>query len=316
MMTDHALPTLARQGGDAGATDTTYVHRDVAHLGPSGDQARPGRGRVNEAPEHTDLPLWRRLLSWLFTLALIALVVYLWPAGLGGNTRLVIVSGHSMEPTYDFGDIVIARDGGRPHVGDAVVFEVPDGTAKGMLVIHRIIEVDDDGYFVTQGDNRDTPDQWQLTDDNIVGHPWLSVPKGGQAVWFLRQWNVLAVLLGLLVVFALWPHHHHVDADDDNDAPGDPYFAATSDRAGAAAGRFVAGTGAEPVDDDWTQSSIDPAVMDDAASWLDEQLGAARRESADAPPLERRVRPGSSGGVVVTETEVQRIRAKVLQTAR
>ena len=199
------LDRAHRRRGRSG--DDLHAHQHIVSIN-SQHVAQP-------TPDRSPVPGWRNLLSMLFTVALVATVIFLWPAPLGGSTRLVIVSGSSMEPTYDFGDVVVTRGGDRPSVGDTVVFAVPNGTAAGMLVIHRIIGVDDEGYFVTQGDNRDTPDQWQLTDDDIVGQPLLHVPKGGHAVWFLQQWIVIAVLLGLLVMFLLWPTNDPQNDEQD-----------------------------------------------------------------------------------------------------
>ena len=168
-------------------------------------------GHDGEHPE----ALWRRLLSITFTIAVVVFTIYLWPAMLGGSSRLVVVSGHSMEPTYDLLDIVVARDAGDTRVGDIVVFEVPEGEAEGMLIIHRVLEVDDAGFFITQGDNRDTPDQWQLTEDDIVGKPLAHIPQGGKALGFIQNVWVIALLVGLVVLFVLWPDD---DIEDDEDA--------------------------------------------------------------------------------------------------
>lgn len=278
-------------------TETLLLHGGIAGDSARHNQAPPVRNKggvsVRRPAPHDDprVSRSRRLLSRLFTLLLIVLLVFLWPAKLGGSTRLVIVSGHSMEPTYDFGDIVIARDGGRTDVGDVVVFEVPDGTAKGMLVIHRIIAVDDDGFFVTQGDNRDTADQWQLADDNIVGQPLLHVPKGGQAVWFLRQWTVLAVLIGLLTVVILWPSRaEHEDSDlngNERDAVEPPPDVVDS---------------LWP-ESPWSDTAIVRDVMAEANAWLDAQLDVAMHDAAAAVVAE-------------PETAVQRIRAQVAATRK
>ena len=167
--------------------------------------------RAGEVEEDLQ-PLWRRSLSIAFTVAVIAFTIYLWPSMLGGQTRVIIVSGHSMEPTYALRDIVVARDSGDTEVGDIVVFEVPEGEAEGMLIIHRVLEIDDEGFFITQGDNRTTPDQWQLTEENIVGKPLAHIPKGGKALGFIQNIWVIGLLVGLVALFLLWP-----DAEDDDD---------------------------------------------------------------------------------------------------
>ena len=162
-------------------------------------------------------PLWRRILSILFTLVIVAGTLYLWPAPLGGQTRAVVVSGHSMEPTYDLGDLVIVRERPTSEIGDTVVFEVPDGeTGEGLLVIHRVVEVDDEGFFITQGDNRTTPDRWQLTEENIVGQPLAHLPHGGKLFQFLQQIWVIILLIGIVVVMVLWPSGDDDEHDDDD----------------------------------------------------------------------------------------------------
>lgn len=179
------------------------------------DATRRAVGLDREARGRDDgdrTPLWRRALSLVFTIAVVAGAVYLWPAMLGGSTRLVIVSGDSMEPTYDLRDIVVVRDSGNTQIGDVVVFEVPDGEAEGMLVIHRVLERNDEGFFITQGDNRTTPDQWQLTEEDIVGKPLAHIPQGGAALGFIQNSWVIALLVGLIALCVLWP-----DEDDERD---------------------------------------------------------------------------------------------------
>ena len=57
------------------------------------------------------------------------------PPSLGGKTSYISVSGHSMEPTYVTGDLVILREKGSYEPGDIVAFK-----ADGGVVIHRIID--------------------------------------------------------------------------------------------------------------------------------------------------------------------------------
>lgn len=164
----------------------------------------------------------RRAVSALFTFAVLGVAAYLWPATLGGVTRLVIVTGDSMSPTYHYGDVVVTRDRGEPVVGDAVVFEVPDGPAEGLLVIHRVLTIDTSGTITTQGDNRDTPDQWPLERDDVVGEPVAHIPKAGLIVWTLQSPFAMACIGLLAAALILWPRER-VDDDDEIEEidPGD-----------------------------------------------------------------------------------------------
>ena len=57
--------------------------------------------------------------------------VLLWPAPLGGVVGLTVVSGHSMEPTYHSGDLVITARQPSYAAGDIVSYVVPAGEFGG-----------------------------------------------------------------------------------------------------------------------------------------------------------------------------------------
>jgi signal peptidase I len=194
----------------------------------------------------------RRIASAAMTLALVVAAVAFWPAHLGGSTRMVLVSGTSMEPTYLLGDVVVVRSNDTPEVGDVVVFAIPEGTGAGMLVIHRIVGTDDGGFFVTQGDNRDTVDQWPLTADDIVGTPILRLPYAGRIAMALGRWPVSSVGLGLIATMVLWPRRRHDEAFEEQ-ADGRPSTAASVTTEPVDQGRAAGGVVGEPVDDDLWQ---------------------------------------------------------------
>lgn len=151
--------------------------------------------------------VWRQALAW----AVLAATVYLlWPASLGGGTSLVIVSGDSMLPTYESGDLVVARKGGA-QVGDVIVYAPQD--LGGAQVVHRIIDGDAGSGWVLQGDNNDFLDPFYPTGSEVRGVVRLHVPNAGAVtMWFLNPllWCTM-ILVG--VVLALWP-------DEDDEAAG------------------------------------------------------------------------------------------------
>lgn len=113
------------------------------------------------------------------------------PTGIGGPLTPVIVRGTSMLPTYEPGDLVLAYRSRGPRVGQVVVFR---GPSEG-YVIHRITAVDGE-RITTQGDNRDRPDPWATTADDVVGVARLAVPGIGRYLLVLADPLVIATLAG------------------------------------------------------------------------------------------------------------------------
>ena len=227
---------------------------------------------------------------------IVVIGVYFWPANLGGATRIVTVSGHSMEPTYDLGDIVITRDTGDTSVGDIVVFEVPSGAGAGLLVIHRVVAVDENGRFITQGDNRRTPDDWPLTEADIVGEPLLHIPHAGIVLgWFQQLW-VAALAAGVAVVVLLWPTGRRADredaeVDEDSSVPSvdasEPAVLASSNTGVDESDQFdrldelISDEAmAEAISDEAMAEAISDEAMAEAIAWLDDQLAAVGQPSS------------------------------------
>src|SRR3954451_18062110 len=87
---------------------------------------------------------------------------FLWPARFGGGTSMVVVQGHSMEPTLHTGDLLVVREQDHYRPGDIIVFKVVSPVAGPRLVIHRLLATDPDGRITTRGDNRASPDNFNL----------------------------------------------------------------------------------------------------------------------------------------------------------
>lgn len=161
---------------------------------------------MTSTPTSRSISRCRRLLGIVVLGSAATFLWWLWPARLGGDTTIVIVEGHSMEPTYHPGDLIIARHEDRYDPGDVVVFQIPiPGRSRRALVIHRLLQVGDDGRITTQGDNRANPDEFQLTVNDIVGRADLRIREGGTILLFGSRWWILAILSGVLVTVALWP---------------------------------------------------------------------------------------------------------------
>ncbi|MDQ2674117.1 MAG: signal peptidase I [Chloroflexota bacterium] len=144
----------------------------------------------------------RHLGLLLAAIGLAAWFVVLRPTALGGPASYIFVSGTSMEPTLETGDLVILQRADEYAGGDVIAFAVPEGEpGAGALVIHRIVGGSAAEGFVMRGDNKPAPDDWRPTSDLIEGRMWLHVPGAGTIVATLKQPAVFASLLAGLVVF-------------------------------------------------------------------------------------------------------------------
>jgi len=141
-----------------------------------------------------------RRLSTIAALGLfLAWFLLLRPGFLGGPASYIIVAGASMEPTLHTGDLALARQQPAYQEGEIVAFRVPQGEpGEGAIVIHRIVGGTAEEGYTVQGDNKESPDFWRPTANDIVGRMWFSVPRGGLYVLSLRQPIALATLAGLL----------------------------------------------------------------------------------------------------------------------
>ena len=136
-------------------------------------------------------PLIRAIGGGLAVL-LVASVWYvtLAPSRFGGPLTPVLVRGVSMEPTYATGDLVLAYRGS-PRVGDVVAYRHP----QGAVVIHRLVEVTDQG-LVTQGDNVATVDPWVVAPQDVLGTARLVVPGFADRLSWVTTPGVSAGLAG------------------------------------------------------------------------------------------------------------------------
>lgn len=169
----------------------------------------------------------RGLLSWL---VLAVGIVLLWPVAWGGFTGVTIVSGQSMEPTYYTADVVITWKHDSYAVGDVISYIVPEGQpGAGGHVIHRVLEVDANGNYITIGDNNPTADEWEISADDVIGSAVFHLPGAARLLSPEMLPYVVAFATGGIVTVLLWPSRSTEDDEDGQDGqdgqdtdPADP----------------------------------------------------------------------------------------------
>jgi len=132
----------------------------------------------------------QRIIKIISIIVLIPFVIYFWPASYGGDTTIMMVQGNSMLPTIPPGSLVVAKQSSQYYVDDIVAYEKQYGRGLSQIVVHRIIDVADNG-FVIKGDNNPKKDDFDSTDDIILGKVLFSTPYVGDMISLFRNPIVL-----------------------------------------------------------------------------------------------------------------------------
>ena len=142
---------------------------------------------------------------------------FLWPSSFGGSTTFILVSGHSMEPDYHPGDLLVARKGA-PSIGDIIVYK-PGAEYGNAKVVHQIVGGDGVAGWVMKGKNNTFVDQWNPTNHQVVGIVQVHFPSLGRVGVVLLSPLVWAALLVIALGLLVWPSKRDDDDDEDAETP-------------------------------------------------------------------------------------------------
>lgn len=123
-----------------------------------------------------------------------------------GHSLHLVVTG-SMEPEIHVNDLVVAKrtDNSNIAVGDDIVFISDDPLLMGNMVVHRVVKIEEDGAFRTQGVAVGTRiDEYKVT--KPLGKV-VAVSSGfGKVFAFIVKYRIFAfiALLLILVVVIIW----------------------------------------------------------------------------------------------------------------
>jgi len=119
---------------------------------------------------------------------------------LPGNWRTSIVLSGSMEPKIKMGSIVVIKPSQDLKTGDVITFKNPKDPKTTFT--HRISAITD-GIMQTKGDANNAPDNWEVTENQVLGKVVTSLPYLGYAANFAktpRGFLLLVVLPAILVI--------------------------------------------------------------------------------------------------------------------
>ena len=149
------------------------------------------------------------------------------PTALGGPTSVLAVSGNSMEPRINSGDLILVRTGGPYHVGQIVAYHNLPAAAN---FLHRIIGTRGTG-FVMKGDHNGWVDPGTAQPSQVIGSLWIRIPHGGSVFRWIANplhgavWAALAALaIGLWETFRRRRRRRR-RAESGRDDAGSPIWA-------------------------------------------------------------------------------------------
>ncbi|MGI9647613.1 MAG: signal peptidase I, partial [Acidimicrobiia bacterium] len=143
-------------------------------------------------------PLLAYVVSAVYVWSLIWLILWVAvPAALLG-LEPVLITSDSMAPQVRSGDFVLMADAPDDLAeGSVVTFRLDGG-----LITHRVIGVNGDGSYLTQGDANQFPDSTPVELDNVEGAPRLLVSTVGLPLLWVEQGRWIPLALWVVVTAA------------------------------------------------------------------------------------------------------------------
>ena len=116
-------------------------------------------------------------IEWIILLVSVGLLAYIFITTMQGKAasffgyRILYVVTGSMEPTISVNDYVVVKNADIASLqkGDIIAFFSEDPEIKGKMVIHRILDIQEDGNFIMKGDANPVEDSLPVRPDQVVG---------------------------------------------------------------------------------------------------------------------------------------------------
>lgn len=132
--------------------------------------------------------------------------IYSWNASMVGQSipmplgfGLAEVISPSMYPTIDVGDVIMVVPQDEYQIDDIVAFE---DRSFGGIVTHRIVDQNEDGTFVTKGDNPDNSRDTMPLDEKYIIGKVVKVFEGVGPFVSIMQ-SPLVIMLSIMIIALL-----------------------------------------------------------------------------------------------------------------
>ena len=116
----------------------------------------------------------------------------------------------SMVPAINVFDVVVTMRVDEPtdlKKGDIITFNSTDYRYSGVLVTHRIVDIEETSsgeyLFTTKGDNNNTQDSSRISFDKIYGRVLFRIPKIGYIQYYLSSvlgWVAIIIVPAVMII--------------------------------------------------------------------------------------------------------------------
>lgn len=119
------------------------------------------------------------------------------PSFAGYSHLIVVTESMSGDGGLEAGDLIIIKDTKDYKIGDIITFMHEEDTIP---TTHRIVGIDEDGNFVTKGDNNNTDDTLPVTMDEIYGEKVLVIENFGLFLDWIKNGGGLIYVIAFIVI--------------------------------------------------------------------------------------------------------------------
>ena len=213
-MSDKENPELLPEEGPAApeteaAPEASPVQADVSPEATeeSSDPETPAAA-PEPAPEKEKKSVIRRIIGiigYTVIIALMAIVAFIMFSNMSGKATFIFgktamwVKTQSMSPEIPEKSYILVRQATASDVkvGDVIVFISSDPSIAGSYNTHRVLEISENGEFVTKGDNNLVADQYTAKPQNVIGIYERNLPV------MTAFGRVMSTTLGIMITFTM-----------------------------------------------------------------------------------------------------------------